>query len=118
MQEKHKYRLIPSSRTSEKRIRLDRRAKNSLEAKKCNDYRIPSKSQNDREPQKTKHMTMKKAAVIEAIKAVAVAEIACAEAEKAAMLADEIEAEAEASVSLHKKLMKELENKTFRINLL
>ncbi|KAK7251133.1 hypothetical protein RIF29_34066 [Crotalaria pallida] len=118
MQEKHKYRLILSSRTSEKRRCLGRRANVSPKAEKCDDYRIPLKSQNDREPPKTRRMIMKDAAVIAATKAVADAEIACAEAEKAAMLADEIEAQAEASASFHKKLMRELENKTFRIHLL
>ncbi|KAK7250912.1 hypothetical protein RIF29_33686 [Crotalaria pallida] len=106
MQENHKYRLIPSSRTSEKRRHLGRRANVSPKAEKCDDYRIPLKSQNDREPPKTRHMIMKEVAVIAATKAVADAEIACAEAEKAA------------SVSFHKKLMRELENKTFRIHLL
>ncbi|CAK8562526.1 unnamed protein product [Lathyrus sativus] len=119
IEEKHKYKVMPSPTVSEKRrssslILMDARPKDSLEVEKSSNVNIVSKSQIDAELSKVRSMTAQEAAAA-AAKAVAEAEVAIAQAEAAAREAEAAEAEAEAAQVFAKAAKKALKCKMLHI---
>ncbi|KAH0995903.1 hypothetical protein GBA52_019767 [Prunus armeniaca] len=108
---KHRYRIAPSSASSEKRrsssmLLLEGKQKDSSRADKSN-VNILTKSQVDADLSKMRSMTAQEAAAA-AAQAVAEAEAAIAAAEEAAREAEAAEAEAEAAQVFAKAAMKAL----------
>ncbi|XP_058765333.1 telomere repeat-binding factor 2-like isoform X1 [Vicia villosa] len=119
VQEKHKYKIMPSPTVSEKRrssslMLIEARPKDSLEVEKSGDVNILSRSQIDEELSKVRSMTAQEAAAA-AAKAVAEAEVAIAQAEAAAREAEAAEAEAEAAQVFAKAAKKALKCKMLHI---
>ncbi|CAL5197800.1 unnamed protein product [Lathyrus oleraceus] len=118
VQEKHKYKVMPSPTVSEKRssslMLMEARPKDFLEVEKSGDVNIVSKSQIDAELSKARSMTAQEAAAA-AAKAVAEAEVAIAQAEAAAREAEAAEAEAEAAQVFAKAAKKALKCKMLHI---
>ncbi|XP_027192422.1 telomere repeat-binding factor 2 isoform X3 [Cicer arietinum] len=119
IEEKHKYRIMPSSTVSEKRrsaslMLLEASPKYFPDLEKSGDVNILSKSQIDAELSKVTGMTAQEAAAA-AAKAVAEAEVAIAQAEAAAREAEAAEAEAEAAQVFAKAAMKALKCKMLHI---
>ncbi|XP_024637694.1 telomere repeat-binding factor 2 isoform X1 [Medicago truncatula] len=119
VQEKHKYKIMPSSAVSEKRgssslMLVEARSKDSPEVEKMCDVNILSKSQIEAELSKVRGMSAQEAAAA-AAKAVAEAEVAIAQAEAAAREAEIAEAEAEAAQVFAKAAMKALKCKMLHI---
>ncbi|XP_058765339.1 telomere repeat-binding factor 2-like isoform X2 [Vicia villosa] len=119
IEEKHKYKIMPSPTVSEKRrssslMLIEARPKDSLEVEKSGDVNILSRSQIDEELSKVRSMTAQEAAAA-AAKAVAEAEVAIAQAEAAAREAEAAEAEAEAAQVFAKAAKKALKCKMLHI---
>ncbi|XP_050871621.1 telomere repeat-binding factor 2 isoform X2 [Lathyrus oleraceus] len=118
IEEKHKYKVMPSPTVSEKRssslMLMEARPKDFLEVEKSGDVNIVSKSQIDAELSKARSMTAQEAAAA-AAKAVAEAEVAIAQAEAAAREAEAAEAEAEAAQVFAKAAKKALKCKMLHI---
>ncbi|KAL5064103.1 hypothetical protein RYX36_025840 [Vicia faba] len=118
IEEKHKYKIMPNPRVSEKRspslMPMEARPKDSLEVEKSGEVNILSKSQIDAELSKVTSMTAQEAAAA-AAKAVAEAEVAIAQAEAAAREAEAAEAEAEAAQVFAKAAKKALKSKMLHI---
>ncbi|XP_024637697.1 telomere repeat-binding factor 2 isoform X5 [Medicago truncatula] len=119
IEEKHKYKIMPSSAVSEKRgssslMLVEARSKDSPEVEKMCDVNILSKSQIEAELSKVRGMSAQEAAAA-AAKAVAEAEVAIAQAEAAAREAEIAEAEAEAAQVFAKAAMKALKCKMLHI---
>ncbi|XP_048335789.2 telomere repeat-binding factor 2 isoform X1 [Ziziphus jujuba] len=117
---KHRYRIAPSSTSSEKRrsssmLLLEGRKKDTLRAEKS-DLNILTKSQIDAELTEMRSMTPQEAAAA-AARAVAEAEAAIAAAEEAAREAEEAEAEAEAAQVFAQAAMKALKCRTLHTRL-
>ncbi|XP_058765485.1 telomere repeat-binding factor 2-like isoform X2 [Vicia villosa] len=119
IEEKHKYKIMPSPTVSEKRrssslMLIEARPKDSLEVEKSGAVNILSRSQIDEELSKVRSMTAQEAAAA-AAKAVAEAEVAIAQAEAAAREAEAAEAEAEAAQVFAKAAKKALKCKMLHI---